>query len=213
MMVHQDKYKILIKRIFDIVGASMGILFFFVPMIIISLLIWIKMGRPLLFSQDRPGKDRKMFKLYKFRTMLNTKDDKGHLRSDAERLTRFGQFLRSTSLDELPELFNVLRGEMSLVGPRPLLPEYLPFYTKEQNQRHFIKPGITGWAQIKGRNGLSWTEKFSFDIWYVNNYSLALDIKIILLTVKKVLCRDGISHEGHATMPRFDEIERPTYEE
>ncbi len=196
------------KRIVDIIGSLIGILVFMFPMIIISILIWLRMGRPILFSQSRPGKNNRLFKLNKFRTMLNTSDEKGNPRSDEERLTSFGQFLRKSSLDELPELFNVLRGQMSLVGPRPLLPEYLPFYTKEQAQRHFVKPGITGWAQINGRNNLSWQEKFSLDVWYVKNQSFFLDLKIIFLTITKVLKRDGISHKGCATMPRFDEIER-----
>jgi sugar transferase EpsL len=211
-MFYEMKRKAFFKRLFDIIGASVGLCIFFIPMIVISLFILLRMGRPVFFSQDRPGKHNKIFKLYKFRTMLNTKDEQGILRSDAERLVGFGQFLRSTSLDELPGLLNVLKGDMSLVGPRPLLPEYLPFYTKEQAQRHLMKPGITGWAQINGRNNLSWSEKFSLDIWYVENQSFRLDLKIIFLTIKRVLQRDGISHGDSATMPRFDQMSRHLHE-
>lgn len=196
------------KRLFDIIGASLGLLVFFIPMIIISFLLWVKMGRPLLFSQVRPGKEGKLFKILKFRTMISAKDKKGCYLPDGQRITPFGQFLRSTSLDELPALFNVLKGDMSLVGPRPLLVEYLPFYTEEQAQRHLIKPGITGWVQVKGRNALTWEEKFSLDVWYVNNHSLCLDIKIIFMTIKKVIKREDISHLGCVTMPRFDEGKR-----
>lgn len=192
----------LIKRLFDIFGASLGLLVLLVPMVIIALLVWFKMGRPVFFSQTRPGKDCQLFKLYKFRTMLK---EQASAFSDTQRLTPFGQFLRRTSLDELPELFNVLKGDMSLVGPRPLLVEYLPFYTKEEAQRHLVKPGLTGWAQIQGRNALTWPEKFALDNWYVKNQSFALDLKIIFMTIKQVFQQTGIAHEGCATMPRFDE--------
>lgn len=207
-MLYKINWKSFIKRSFDIFGALVGIFIFFAPMVIISLLILFTMGRPVMFSQNRPGKHRKLFKLFKFRTMLNTQYAEGRLCSDEERLTSFGRFLRSSSLDELPELFNVLRGEMSLVGPRPLLPEYLPLYTKEQDKRHCVKPGITGLAQTHGRNNLDWKEKFLLDVWYVKHQSFFLDLKIIFLTIKTVLQRDGISHEGCATMPRFDKIEK-----
>ncbi|SDL67284.1 sugar transferase [Modicisalibacter muralis] len=161
------------------------------------------MGAPVLFRQQRPGRDGKPFYMVKFRTMKDSIDADGNSLPDSERLTAFGQFLRSSSLDELPELWNVLKGDMSLVGPRPLLMEYLPLYSKEQYRRHEVRPGVTGWAQINGRNALSWEDKFKLDVWYVENQSFYLDIKILLLTVKKVLVRDGISAEGQATMERF----------
>lgn len=157
--------------------------------------------------QNRPGKDEKLFSIVKFRTMSNAKDAHGNLLPDADRLSGFGKFVRSTSLDELPQLFNVLIGQMSLIGPRPLLPEYLPLYTPEQNKRHAVKPGITGWAQVNGRNTISWEEKFELDVYYVNNISFALDLKILLLTLKKVVKKDGIAAEGHTSMPRFDQKE------
>ncbi len=205
-MLHQSKWKSFPKRFFDIFGSLLGLIIFFIPMIIIACLIYLKMGRPIFFIQKRPGKDQKLFKIYKFRTMLETKDERGVLHADEERLSPLGHFLRSLSLDELPQFFNVLKGEMSLVGPRPFLPEFLPFYTKEQNQRHLVKPGMTGWAQINGRNDLTWPEKFSLDVWYVQNQSFFLDLKIIFITIKKVLKREGISHDGCATMPRFDKM-------
>lgn len=157
----------------------------------------------MLFRQTRPGKDGKPFEMIKFRTMRDAQDANGNPLPDSERMTPFGSFLRSSSLDELPELWNVLKGDMSLVGPRPLLMEYLPLYSKEQYRRHEVRPGVTGWAQVNGRNAISWEEKFKLDVWYVDNRSLWLDIKIIFLTVKKVLIRDGISAEGEATMSRF----------
>lgn len=163
-----------------------------------------KMGSPVLFRQVRPGLGGKPFEMVKFRTMKDAVDAAGNPLPDSERLTPFGQFLRSSSLDELPELWNVLKGDMSLVGPRPLLMEYLPLYSPEQYRRHEVRPGVTGWAQINGRNSLSWDEKFKLDVWYVDNRSLWLDIKILFLTVKKVLIRDGISAEGEATMTRFE---------
>ncbi|MCS7301292.1 MAG: sugar transferase [Fimbriimonadales bacterium] len=169
----------------------------------LALLVWRKLGRPILFRQLRPGLHGKPFVMYKFRTMTNARDAQGNLLPDSERLTPFGKWLRATSLDELPELFNVLKGDMSLVGPRPLLMEYLDRYTPEQARRHEVKPGITGWAQIHGRNALNWEEKFRLDVWYVDNWSLWLDLKILWRTLWIVLKREGISAEGHATMPEF----------
>lgn len=170
----------------------------------VAIAIFIKMSRPVLFSQIRPGLNGKPFKMFKFRTMLRASDQTGQLLPDAQRLTSFGKFLRSTSLDELPELWNVLKGDMSLVGPRPLLMEYLPLYSAEQSRRHDVKPGITGWAQVNGRNALSWEEKFALDVWYVKNRSMKLDLSILLKTVIAVLTSKGISSEGHSTMPKFD---------
>ncbi|WP_461393249.1 sugar transferase [Deferrisoma sp.] len=170
---------------------------------VLSALVRAKLGTPVFFRQVRPGMHGRPFVMYKFRTMTDARGPDGELLPDAERLTPFGRWLRSTSLDELPELFNVLKGEMSLVGPRPLLMEYLPLYTPEQARRHEVKPGITGWAQVNGRNALTWEEKFRLDVWYVDNQSLWLDLKILLLTLKKVLLREGISAAGEATMPRF----------
>ena len=170
---------------------------------IVAILVYTKLGSPILFKQERPGFKGEPFTIYKFRTMLNSTDAHGNLLSDAERLTRFGQFLRSTSLDELPELWNVLKGEMSLVGPRPLLMEYLPLYSPKQAHRHDARPGITGWAQVNGRNAISWEEKFDLDVWYVDNQSFWLDLKILGLTLRKVIKRDGISAEGEATMSKF----------
>ncbi|PHS70775.1 MAG: sugar transferase [Alcanivorax sp.] len=171
--------------------------------VVIAALVRSKLGSPILFTQERPGLDGKPFKMMKFRTMTDERDENGGLLPDDVRLTKFGAFLRSTSLDELPELINVIKGDMSLVGPRPLLMEYLPLYSGRQYRRHEVRPGITGWAQINGRNALSWDEKFELDVWYVENRSLWLDIKILFLTVLKVLKRDGISHGGEATMPKF----------
>lgn len=171
--------------------------------VVIAALVRSKLGSPILFTQERPGLDGKPFKMMKFRTMTDERDENGGLLPDDVRLTKFGAFLRSTSLDELPELINVLKGDMSLVGPRPLLMEYLPLYSERQYRRHEVRPGITGWAQINGRNALSWDEKFELDVWYVENRSLWLDIKILFLTILKVVKRDGISHGGEATMPKF----------
>lgn len=194
------------KRLFDL-GITISATLLLSPLIVfIAILAHIRLGRPILFTQTRPGLHGKPFTIYKFRTMTNERDADGHLLPDAQRLTPFGRFLRSTSLDELPELFNVLKGDMSLVGPRPLLMQYLDRYTPEQARRHEVRPGITGWAQINGRNALSWEEKFALDVWYVDNCSLWLDIRIIALTVWKVLRREGISHQGEATMAEFDGI-------
>ena len=159
---------------------------------------------PVFFLQERPGKDAKIFRVIKFKTMTDERDSEGNLLPDAERLTKVGRFVRSTSIDELPQLINVLKGDMALIGPRPLLPQYLPLYSKEQMRRHEVRPGISGWAQCHGRNAISWTEKFKLDVWYVNHLSLWTDLKVIFLTIKKVLVREGISEEGQATMEAFN---------
>lgn len=191
------------KRIIDIVGSSAGMVFLSPIFVVIAVLIRLKIGSPILFCQMRPGLNGKPFTLYKFRTMKDEYDVNGNLLPDEKRLTPIGQFLRSTSLDELPELWNVLKGEMSLVGPRPLLMEYLELYTPEQARRHEVKPGITGWAQINGRNALNWEDKFKLDVWYVDHWGIGLDFKILWLTLVKVVKREGISADGHATMPEF----------
>lgn len=191
------------KRLLDIVLASFGLILFAPIIFVVAVCLRCKLGSPVIFSQVRPGKHGKPFKMVKFRTMLDAFDVNGDPLPDSQRMTRFGSFLRSSSLDELPELWNVLKGDMSLVGPRPLLMEYLPLYNPEQYRRHEVRPGVTGWAQINGRNALSWEEKFELDVWYVDNRSLWLDVKIIFLTIKKVVVRDGISAEGEVTMPKF----------
>lgn len=191
------------QRVFDYFITVPGLLVLAPIIGLLSILVRSKVGSPVFFSQDRPGQNGRVFKLYKFRTMTDEKDAAGDLLPDAERLVPFGRFLRSTSLDELPELLNVLKGEMSLVGPRPLLIEYLDNYTPEQARRHEVKPGITGWAQINGRNSLSWEEKFKFDVWYVDNRTLWLDVKILFLTIIKTVRREDISQEGEATMTKF----------
>ena len=191
------------KRFFDII-ISFSVLCFLSPFIlIIFVLIKLKLGSPVFFRQIRPGIKGKPFGMIKFRTMVDVNDTEGNPLPDDKRITPFGNLLRSTSLDELPELFNVLKGDMSLIGPRPLLIEYLPLYTQEQFRRHEVRPGVTGWAQVNGRNAISWEEKFRLDVWYVDNQSFWLDIKILCLTVKKVLMRDGISADGEATMTKF----------
>jgi lipopolysaccharide/colanic/teichoic acid biosynthesis glycosyltransferase len=192
------------KRLMDISGAMAGLLLLAPVIVLLSLLVRIKLGSPVLFRQTRPGRGGEAFQMAKFRTMTDSRDANGELLPDADRLTGFGQFLRSSSLDELPELWNVLKGDMSLVGPRPLLMEYLPLYSKRQARRHEVRPGVTGWAQINGRNSLSWDEKFELDVWYVENQTIWLDIKILLLTMWKVIRRDGISYGEEATMPRFE---------
>ncbi|AOQ23324.1 putative sugar transferase EpsL [Moorella thermoacetica] len=194
---------LLIKRLIDFIGAFIGLVVFLPLIILIALLVRVNMEAPVLFRQVRPGLHGRPFILYKFRTMRELRDAEGRLLPDEMRLTRLGRILRSTSLDELPELFNVLKGEMSLVGPRPLLMEYLDRYTTEQARRHEVKPGITGWAQVNGRNAITWEEKFKLDVWYVDNWNLGLDLKILVLTLIKVLKREGISAGGHATMPEF----------
>jgi lipopolysaccharide/colanic/teichoic acid biosynthesis glycosyltransferase len=191
------------KRVFDILIASILLILLLLPLFVLAAVIRFKLGAPILFSQIRPGLNGRPFKLYKFRTMTNALDADGKLLTDEDRLTPFGQLLRRTSLDELPELWNVLKGDMSLVGPRPLLMEYLPLYTQEQSRRHEVRPGITGWAQVNGRNLLSWDERFILDVWYVDHHSILLDIKILFITSKKVLKREGISAKGEATMPKF----------
>jgi lipopolysaccharide/colanic/teichoic acid biosynthesis glycosyltransferase len=191
------------KRLFDFVAASLALLLLAFPLLALAWLIRRKLGSPVLFRQVRPGLHGKPFTMVKFRTMTVDLGPDGTLLPDVQRLTPFGRFLRASSLDELPELWNVLKGDMSLVGPRPLLMEYLPLYTPEQARRHAMRPGITGWAQVNGRNAISWEDKFKLDVWYVDNQSLWLDIKVLWLTVKEVLARDGISAQGEATMPRF----------
>jgi len=191
------------KRLMDILGATAGLLLLAPVIVMLSLLVRVKLGSPVLFRQTRPGRGGKAFQMTKFRTMTDARDANGELLPDADRLTGFGQFLRSSSLDELPELWNVLKGDMSLVGPRPLLMEYLPLYSERQARRHEVRPGITGWAQVNGRNALSWDEKFELDVWYVENRTLWLDIRILFLTIWKVIKRDDIAHDGEVTMKKF----------
>ena len=194
------------KRIFDLVAALLGLLVLALPLVLLAWLVRRKLGSPVLFTQVRPGVHGKPFLMFKFRTMTDARDASGALLPDAQRLTPFGRFLRASSLDELPELWNVLCGEMSLVGPRPLLMEYLPLYSPEQARRHEVRPGITGWAQVNGRNAISWADKFALDVWYVDHRSLWLDVRILWMTVRKVMVRDGISAAGEATMPKFTGI-------
>ena len=191
------------KRVFDFVAASLALLMMALPLLALAWLIRRKLGSPVLFCQVRPGLHGKPFTMVKFRTMTDERGPDGALLPDAQRLTPFGRFLRASSLDELPELWNVLKGEMSLVGPRPLLMEYLPLYTTEQARRHEVRPGITGWAQVNGRNAISWADKFALDVWYVDHRSMWLDVQILWRTVRKVLVRDGISAAGEATMQKF----------
>lgn len=193
----------MIKRLFDIVVSAVALLVFLPLILILMVLVRVKLGSPVFFRQTRPGLHGKPFGMIKFRSMTNAKDSQGNLLPDSERLPRFGQLLRSTSLDELPELFNVIKGDMSLVGPRPLLMKYLERYTPEQMRRHEVRPGITGWAQVNGRNNVPWEERFAMDVWYVDNRTLLLDIKILWLTVMKVIKRSDVSQEGHATMTEF----------
>ena len=193
----------LLKRFIDVVGSVTGLLFLLLVIILIALVVRVTLGAPIIFKQNRPGKNGKSFTFYKFRTMTEKCDSNGELLPDKNRITSLGNFLRKTSLDELPSLFNVLKGEMSLVGPRPLLVEYLELYTPEQARRQEVKPGITGWAQINGRNTISWEEKFKLDVWYVDNQSFWLDIKILIITIFKVIMRKGINQSGSTTMDRF----------
>ena len=193
----------MLKRFFDLVLTIPGLLLILPLLLVLALLVRIFHGSPIFFAQLRPGQNGKPFRMLKFRTMTNARDAAGTLLPDSDRLTPFGRFLRSTSLDEFPTLLNVLMGDMSLVGPRPLLMEYLPLYSPEQNRRHEVKPGLTGWAQVNGRNAISWEEKFRLDAWYVDNWSLWLDIKIFWITFIKVFRRVGISQEGQATMEAF----------
>ncbi|MDP2737535.1 MAG: sugar transferase [Pseudorhodobacter sp.] len=191
------------RRLLDILGASFGLVILSPVLVVVGLLIRRQMGAPVLFRQMRPGLHGRPFEVVKFRTMRDATDAPGNALPDSARLTGLGRFLRASSLDELPELWNVLMGEMSLVGPRPLLMEYLPLYSATQSRRHEVRPGITGWAQVNGRNTLSWDEKFALDIWYIDNRTLWLDLRILWLTIRKVVARDGISAAGEATMPRF----------
>lgn len=190
------------KLLFDIIGSLVLLVLFSPVFVLVSLLVYLNMGSPILFRQQRPGKDKKVFCIYKFRTMIDN-SDKNTL-SDEHRLTALGRVLRSLSLDELPQLINVLKGEMSFIGPRPLLIEYLPLYNEEQKRRHDVKPGITGWAQVNGRNAISWKKKFEYDLFYVQNLSFLLDMKILWLTIKKVLMRKDISADKHATSEKFN---------
>lgn len=203
-MKHKESfYEAYVKRTLDILLSAMALLVLWPILLIVAVLVRCKLGSPVLFCQERPGKHEKIFKLYKFRTMTDQRDAEGNLLPDSVRLTNFGKFLRSTSLDELPELWNILKGDMSIVGPRPLLVKYLPLYNEAQKHRHDVRPGLTGWAQVNGRNALSWEDKFRLDVWYTENLCLALDAKIVLLTVKNVLRREGISGGGEVTMSEF----------
>ena len=193
----------MLKRLMDVAGSVTGLLVLGPVMVCTAIMVRKRLGSPVLFSQVRPGLGGKPFRMLKFRTMTDARDKSGVLLPDGERLTPFGRFLRASSLDELPELFNVLKGDMSLVGPRPLLMQYLPLYTPEQFRRHHVKPGVTGWAQINGRNAISWEDKFTLDVWYVDNRSFWLDLRILALTVWKVIRREGISAANDATMPVF----------
>ena len=198
-------YKHFFKRFFDFWIALTALLVLWPVLLIIT--VWLHFankGAGAFFTQERPGKDGKIFKLLKFKSMTDERDAEGNLLPDAQRLTKVGRFVRSTSIDELPQLVNVLKGDMALIGPRPLLVQYLPLYSPEQARRHEVRPGITGWAQVNGRNAISWAEKFKLDVWYVDNYSLVTDIRIIFITIKKVLCRADISQEGQATMEAFN---------
>ena|SRR5690554_3828779 len=192
-----------LKRVFDIIVSVVALILLLPVFLVVMILVRIKLGSPIFFRQVRPGKDGKPFVMIKFRTMLNAYDQKGNLLPNEHRMTKFGMMLRSTSLDELPELWNVLKGDMSIVGPRPLLMDYLDLYTPEQARRHDVRPGVTGWAQVNGRNAISWEEKFKLDVWYVENHSCWLDIKILFMTISKVFKRDGITHAGDVAMPRF----------
>ena len=192
-----------IKRLFDVIVSAAGLILLSPLLALLAVLVRINLGSPIFFRQERPGLHEKIFRLYKFRSMKDAVDRNGNELPDAERLSRFGSLLRASSLDELPELFNVLKGEMSLVGPRPLLVKYLPLYNEEQHRRHDVLPGITGWAQVNGRNAISWEEKFRLDVWYVDHWTPWLDLKILFLTVKKVFIREGISAENQATTEEF----------
>ena len=198
------KFQNVVKRTIDIVCSGLGLIILSPILLITAILIRIKLGSPIFFTQDRVGKDGKIFKMIKFRTMLDATDKWGEPLPDEERMTPFGKFLRSTSIDELPELINVFKGDMSLVGPRPLLVEYIKLYSKEQFRRHEVRPGITGWAQVNGRNTLRWAEKFKLDIYYVDNFNIFFDIKILFMTLIKVIKREGISQEGSVTMEKFN---------
>ena len=196
-------YRRFFKRFLDIICSLGFVICFWWLYILVAILVKKKLGSPVIFKQERPGLNGKIFTMYKFRSMTDAKDKNGNLLSDAERLPKFGQILRSTSLDEIPEFINVLKGEMSLIGPRPLLVEYLERYNDEQKRRHNVRPGITGWAQVNGRNAISWEQKFKYDIEYVDNVNFLLDMKIVFLTIKKIFIKEGISQEGNATMEKF----------
>lgn len=203
-MTHKASfYEKYIKRLLDIVLSGGALIVLSPVLLVTAVLVRTRLGSPVIFCQERPGKDEKIFKLYKFRSMTDQRDEQGNLLPDEVRLTQFGRLLRSTSLDELPELWNILKGDMSIVGPRPLLIKYLPLYNEEQRHRHDVRPGLTGWAQANGRNAISWEEKFRLDVWYVEHLSFRVDAKTILLTVKKVFAREGISAEDSATMEAF----------
>jgi len=191
------------KRVFDFVAALMAILMLWPVILIVALLVWRYHGMPVLFCQQRPGLFGKPFNVYKFRTMSSECDSSGELLPDSERMTTLGTFLRKYSLDELPQLFNVVKGDLSLIGPRPLLMEYLPLYTPEQARRHNVRPGISGWAQVNGRNAVSWGDKFKYDVWYVDHQSFGLDLKILWMTFRKVISSEGVSQEGHVTAEKF----------
>ena len=193
-----------LKSIFDMLLSTVGLVLLFPFLMVMAVLVKVKLGSPVFFIQERVGKDNKLFKMIKFRSMLDDYDETGKLLSDNERLTDFGRILRATSIDELPELINVLKGDMSIVGPRPLLKQYLPLYSRKQLRRHEVRPGITGWAQINGRNAISWREKFKHDVWYIDNWSLWLDIKIIFMTVRKVFVREGVNQDDKVTMEYFN---------
>lgn len=195
-------YKYL-KRFFDFVSALLALIVFSLLLAVIAVLVKVKLGSPVIFKQERPGLNNKVFTLYKFRTMTDERDENGELLPDEVRLTKFGQFLRNTSIDELPELINILKGDMSVIGPRPLLVQYIPLYNEHQARRAEVMPGLTGWAQVNGRNSVTWEDKFDMDVYYVDNYSLALDIKILFMTVKNVIKREGISSDTSATMEAF----------
>ena len=197
------KLQPLFKRIIDIIGSLAGLIILSPVFLVVSVLVYSKLGSPIFFTQERAGRNGKTFKMIKFRTMLDSTNKFGELLDDEERLTPFGKKLRSTSLDELPELINVLKGDMSLVGPRPLLVEYIPLYSKHQFRRHEVNPGITGWAQVNGRNSIDWETKFDLDVEYVDKFNLIMDIKILFFTVLKVIKRDGINQDGNATMEKF----------
>lgn len=192
-----------LKRLFDFMVAAVLLMILWLPLFFLIGLVRWRIGTPVFFRQQRPGLGGRPFEIVKFRTMTDGRDGQGGLLADEVRLTRFGRFLRSTSLDELPEIWNVLRGDMSFVGPRPLLMEYLPLYTARQARRHEVRPGLTGWAQVNGRNAISWEQKFEYDVWYVDNRSFWLDMKILWMTAIRVLRREGVSQQGHATMERF----------
>lgn len=196
-------YRLFFKRLLDIIISLIALLLLSPVLLITAILVKVKLGSPIIFKQERPGKDNRIFNMYKFRSMTDERDEQGKILPDDVRLTQFGKLLRSTSLDELPELWNILKGDMSIVGPRPLLVQYLPLYTAEQIRRHGVRPGLTGWAQINGRNTISWEEKFELDINYVENISFFLDIKILFLTIKKVFLKDGINAEGSVTVEKF----------